>query len=73
LLPKLFKKAVVYGTKPMFVPQDISEEEAEVLRKQFEDELNALTFAADKKCGLPEVHPGLTPKKDRHQHHGRGK
>lgn len=73
LLPKLFKKAVVYGTKPMFVPQDATEEEMENLRQQFENELNELTFAADKKCGVPEVHPGLTPKKDRHEHHMRGK
>lgn len=73
LLPKLFQKGVVYGTKPMFVPVNASDDEMEVLRKKFEDELNGLTFAADKKCGVAEVHPGLTPKKDRYQHHGRGK
>ena len=73
LLPKLFKKAVVYGTEPMFVPENATEEEMESLRQHFENELNNLTFKADRECGVPEVHPGLTPKKDRHKHHLRGK
>jgi len=73
LLPKLFQKGVVYGTKPMFVPQNATDEEMEILRKQFEDELNELTFAADKKCGLPEILPTDKTKEDRRHHHNRGK
>ena len=58
LLPKLFSKGVVYGTKPMFVPQDANDGELEKLRQQFEDELNQLTFAADERCGLPKIEIG---------------
>lgn len=57
LLPKLFARGVVYGTKPMFVPQDATEEEMEKLRLQFENELNALTLRADRKCGIAEILP----------------
>lgn len=73
LLPKLFQKGIVYGTKPMFVPKDANEDMMETLRQQFEDELNLLTFTADKKCGLPEIKPGDNTKQDRHQHRMRGK
>ena len=64
LLPKLFSKGIVYGTKPMFVPHEATEEELETLRQQFEDELNQLTFAADEKCGLPKVEIGTVSKKN---------
>lgn len=73
LLPKLFQKGIIYGTKPMFVPKDIDDAEMERLRQKFEDELNALTFAADEKCGLPKIEPGKSVKKDRWKHHMRGK
>mgnify|MGYP002851918839 CR=1 FL=1 len=73
LLPKLFKRGIVYGTNPMFVPDNASEEEMEVLRQKFEDELNELTFKADERCGLPKVEPGDKVKTDRHAHHMRGK
>lgn len=65
LIPKLFKKGVVLGTKPLFVPRGADEEEMERLRKQFEDELNALTFEADKRCGLEEILPGEEKKSKR--------
>ncbi|MBO5039179.1 MAG: lysophospholipid acyltransferase family protein [Alphaproteobacteria bacterium] len=65
LIPKLFKKGVVLGTKPLFVPKDASEEEMEVLRKKFEDELNAITFAADEQCGLEKILPGEEKKSKR--------
>ncbi|MBP5698956.1 MAG: lysophospholipid acyltransferase family protein [Alphaproteobacteria bacterium] len=71
LLPKLFKKAVVLGTKPMFVPADASEEEMERLRKQFEDELNALTYEVDKRCGVQQVLPEDTVRAKRHLHRHR--
>jgi hypothetical protein len=63
LIPKLFSKGVVYGTKPMFVPADTSEEDMEKLRLQFEEELNGLTRAADQKCGLPEITVGVEKKR----------
>jgi len=62
LLPRPFSEGVVRATKPLFVPVDASEEEMEILRRQFEDELNALTLAADKACGLPEVMVGKEKK-----------
>ena len=58
LLPKLFKKGIVLGTKPLFVPKNISEEEAEKLRLQLENELNELTAKADKICKIKEILPG---------------
>lgn len=65
LLPKLFKKGVVYGTKPLFVSKDADEEEMEIMRQKFEDELNALTYAADKTCGLEIILPGEEKKSKR--------
>ncbi len=62
LLPPLFCRGYVRATKPLFVAADASEEELDVLRQQFEDELNALTLAADKSCGLPEILPGKEKK-----------
>ena len=69
LLPKLWKKGVVYGTQPMFVPQNASEEEMEVLRLKFEEELNALTFAADEKCHIEKVSPEDFRREKKHRHH----
>jgi hypothetical protein len=63
LIPKLFSKGVVYGTKPLFVPADASEEDMEKLRLQFEEELNGLTRAADQKCGLSEITVGVEKKR----------
>ena len=57
LMPKFFKEGVVKCTKPMFVPENVDENEVEKLRKQMEDELNSLTFAADEACGLPKILP----------------
>ena len=58
VVPYPFAKGVVRATKPLFVPKDITEEEAEKLRKQLEDELNQITLDLDKECGLPEILPG---------------
>lgn len=57
LLPPPFSQGVVWGTKPLFVPPQATDDELEALRLKFETELNELTFAADKACGLPEVLP----------------
>lgn len=65
LLPKMFAKGVVYGTKPLFVPKDADEETLETLRRGLEDELNALTFQADKECGLEEILPAAEAKSKR--------
>lgn len=62
LIPKLFAKGEVAATKPLFVPKDVSEEQAEQLREAFEQELNDLTLALDKKFGLPEILPGEVKK-----------
>lgn len=60
LLPRFGTRGVIYGTKPMFVPADATEEEKEILQRQFEDELNELTYKADKECGIDPVLPGDT-------------
>lgn len=60
IVPLPFCKGIVKGTKPLFVPADATDDELEKIRKDFEDELNALTFEIDKKCGLPEILPGKT-------------
>lgn len=57
IIPKPFKKGVVRCSKPLFVPKDADEAEMERLRKQVEDELNALTLEVDKLCGLPRILP----------------
>lgn len=71
LLPKLGQKGVIYGTKPMFVPADADENEKEALRRQFEEELNALTLAADEKCGIGKILPEDTKRKKRYCHKGK--
>lgn len=69
MLPKLFKKGVVFTTKPLFVSKDATDEEVEKLRLQFETELNELTFKADEMCGIDKVLPEDSVRKKRHQHH----
>lgn len=69
LLPKLWQKGVVYGTKPMFVPQNAGEEDMEMLRLKFEEELNALTFAADEKCNIEKVLPEDFRREKKHRSH----
>lgn len=71
LLPKLYQKGVVLGTKPLFVPQDASDEEVEKLRLQFETELNELTFKADEMCGIKKVEPEDSVREKRHHHRHR--
>jgi len=58
LIPLPFSEGVVYATKPLFVPENISDEEAERLRKEFEDELNTLTAKADAEYGIKGITPG---------------
>jgi lysophospholipid acyltransferase (LPLAT)-like uncharacterized protein len=71
MLPKLFKKGVVFTTKPMFVPSNANDDEVEKLRLQFETELNELTFKADKICGLDKVEPEDSVREKRHHHRHR--
>jgi lysophospholipid acyltransferase (LPLAT)-like uncharacterized protein len=58
MVPYPFCKGKIRGTKPMFVPKDLTSEEAEALRQKFEDELNALTLGLDKEFDVPEIVPG---------------
>ena len=62
LVPPLFCTGCVRATKPLFVPAEADEGALEVLRQQFEDELNNITFAADRCCGLPDILPGKEKK-----------
>ncbi len=65
LLPRPFSAGKVAGTRPLFVPQNATEEEMEQLRRHFENELNALTHKLDEACGLPEILPGAEQKRKR--------
>ena len=65
LIPKLFARGAVVGTRPLFVPPDATEEEMEQMRRAFEDELNALTQELDRTCGLPEIVPAEEMKNKR--------
>lgn len=58
MVPYPFCKGKVRGTKPLFVPKDITPEQAEDLRKQFEDELNVLTLGLDREFNVKEILPG---------------
>lgn len=71
LLPKLWQKGVVLGTKPLYVAEDATEEEMEALRLQFENELNELTFEADERCGIAKIEPEDTVREKRHPHRHR--
>lgn len=66
LVPLPFSRGYVQATKPLFVPKNATEEELETLRLNFETELNNLTFEVDKKCAIPPILPGKTPKPKRH-------
>ena len=68
LLPKPFQQGIVYGTKPLYVPADASDEQLEQLRRQFEDELNELTHKADRQCGLPLILPEDTVRQKKYHH-----
>ena len=55
----------VFSTAPLFVPASATEDEMEMLRQQFEDELNHITKKADELCGLDEITIGNDEKKRR--------
>lgn len=62
LIPRLFDKGYVKATKTLYVPKDISEDELEKIRLDFETELNNLTFEVDNACGLEPILPGGSKK-----------
>lgn len=65
LIPPLFTTGYVFSTAPLFVPASATEDEMEMLRQQFEDELNHITKKADELCGLDEITIGNDEKKRR--------
>lgn len=71
MLPKLFKKGIVFTTKPLFVPSDATDDDVERLRLQFETELNELTFKADEICGIDKVEPENCAREKKHHHRHR--
>ena len=58
LIPPLFTTGYIFSTTPLFVPSTTTDDEMEILRQQFEDELNHITKEADKLCGLEEISIG---------------
>lgn len=51
---------IIYG-EPIHVPTEARGQEAEKLRLLLEDQLNALTAEADRRCGHPAIEPAPPP------------
>ncbi len=66
LLPPPFCRGAFHITQPYYIPKDASDEELEIYRQKIEDELNMLTFKADRRFGLPQIEPGVTAKSKRY-------
>lgn len=62
LLPPPFCRGVLHVTKPYYIPADASDEDLEKYRQEIEDEMNTLTFKADRRFGLPKIEPGAIAK-----------
>ncbi len=56
-LAGLFGKGVFLWGEPIHVPRDADDTEMERLRQKLEDDLNALTAEADRRCGRDSVTP----------------
>ena len=59
MLPKPFSKGVVLATSPIYIPQNINEQEAEKARKSVENALNEITYKTDKLCNIEKITPGV--------------
>ncbi len=68
MVPKPFSNIMIKTTKPIFVPNNLTDEELEKTRKLVEDELNNITQEADKSCNIEEVEIGFVRKKKHHTH-----
>ncbi|MBQ9235511.1 MAG: lysophospholipid acyltransferase family protein [Alphaproteobacteria bacterium] len=55
-----FGKGVLAFSEPMFVPDDISEEEVEKYRQELEDKANALSMSCDEKMERKPIAPAAT-------------
>ena len=65
LVPLPFHKGMYAITKPIYIPQNASNEELEKYRQQVEKQLNELTWSMDKEMGLPYIAQGTQIKKSR--------
>jgi 1-acyl-sn-glycerol-3-phosphate acyltransferase len=58
MVPLPFSKVTVIYRKPWMVPEDISENDMELLRQQVEDTLNDMRIQADEDTGYQGEHRG---------------
>lgn len=62
LLPPPFCRGIMHVTKPYYIPADASDEDLEKYRQEIENEMNELTFRADRRFNLPKIEPGVAAK-----------
>lgn len=65
MMPLPFSKGIIYVTKPYYIPKDATAAEIEKYRQEIEDELNTLTYKADKQMGIPHIEIGVEKKQKR--------
>ena len=66
LLPPPFCRGTLHITKPYYIPANATDEELEQYRRQLEEEMNNLTFKADRVFGLPKIEPGVSAKQKKY-------
>ncbi len=62
LLPPPFCRGILHVTKPYYIPADATDEDLEKYRQEIEDDMNTLTYKADRRFGLPKIEPGICAK-----------
>lgn len=66
MIPLPFCRGAVHVTKPYYIPADASAEDLARYKQEIEEELNTLTFKADRCFGIPKIEPGACAKRKRH-------
>lgn len=68
MIPLPFSKGIIRVTEPFYVPADVSDEELETYRQQFEDLLNNICYETDSQLGIEPTRPdpkgGIKAKRD---------
>ena len=67
LIPPPFCRGILHVTKPYYVPADATDEDLEKYRQEIEDEMNNLTYKADKRFNISKIEPGVSTKSKRYQ------
>jgi len=66
MIPLPFCRGIVYITKPYYIAADASPEDLSKIKQEIEDELNTLTYKADRRFGIAKIEPGVCAKQKRH-------